>query len=223
MVGAAGGVVLGFAFLRRRSALGLAASVLALGAFALLACAGLAILARYTMLAAAVLAIFVALALLGWRLLEPGPPRGAAPGRPSPAVVALMFVIWLPNQWDLDSTVHRDLSNQGTIERDLTDLVDAGAFEPLCGPVTVPNHRAIPRLAFGLEVKPTQIVSATERKGAIPRPGYFVDPASPFVIHNFILDPNDPTRFSLNVPPGFHLVTRNQSWKLYRDCRPALR
>ena len=52
MVGALGGVVLGFAFLRRRSALGIAAAVLALGAFALLACAGLAIIARYTMLAA---------------------------------------------------------------------------------------------------------------------------------------------------------------------------
>ena len=217
MVGAAGGVVLGFAFLRRRSALGLAASVLAVGAFALLACAGLAILARYTMLAAAVLAIFVALALLGWRLLDRDHPWRRR-WQAFAVLVALMFVAWLPNQWDLDSTVHRDLANQGTIERDLTDLVDAGAFDPLCGPVTVPNHRAIPRLAFGLEVKPTQIVSATERKGAIPRPGYFVDPASPFVVHNFILDPNDPTRFSLSVPRGFHLVTRNESWKLYRDC-----
>ncbi len=60
MVGALGGVVLGFAFLRRRSALGIAAAALALGAFALLACGGLAIIARYTMLAAAILAIFVA-------------------------------------------------------------------------------------------------------------------------------------------------------------------
>jgi hypothetical protein len=217
MVGAAGGVVLGFAFLRRRSALGLVAAALALGAFALLACAGLAIIARYTMLAAAVLAIFVALALLGWRLLEPGHP-GRRAWQALAAIVALMFVVWLPNQWDLDSTVHRDLSNQGTIERDLTDLVDAGAFEPLCGPIAVPNHRAIPRLAFGLEIKPTQIVSATERRGAVPRPGYFLDPASSFVIHNFILDPNDPTRFSLSVPPGFRFVTRNESWKLYRDC-----
>ena len=74
MVGALGGVVLGLAFLRRRSTLGVAAAALALGAFALLACAGLAIIPRYTMLAAAVLAIFAALGLLGWRLLEPGPP-----------------------------------------------------------------------------------------------------------------------------------------------------
>jgi hypothetical protein len=215
MVGALGGVVLGFAFLRRRSALGIAAAVLALGAFALLGSAGLAIIARYTMLAGAVLAVFVALALLGWRLLEPGHPWRRR-WQLFAGLVALMFVIWLPNQWDLDSTVNSDLANQGTIERDLTHLVDAGAFRPLCGPIAVPNHRAIPRLAFDLEVKPTQIVSATEQ--GIPRHGYFVDPASPFVTHNFILDPNDPTRFSLAIPHGFRLVAQNQSWKVYRRC-----
>ena len=163
MIGAAGGVVLGLAFLRRRSTIGAAAAALALGAFAVLACAGLAILPRYTMLAAAVLAVFVALALLGWRLLEAGHPWRRR-WQLFAGLVALMFVLWLPNQWDLDSRVDTDLTNQGRIEGDLTDLVDAGAFEPLCGPIAVPNHRAVPRLAFGLDIKPTQIVSATEQR-----------------------------------------------------------
>jgi hypothetical protein len=215
MVGAAGGLVLGFLYLRRRSALGIVATVLALGAFAALACAGLAIIARYTMLAAAVLAIFVALALLGWRLLEPGDPHRRW-WQAFAAVVAVMFVIWAPNQWNLDSTVHSDLSNQGTIERDLTDLVDAGAFQPLCGPVAVPNHRAVPRLAFGLEIKPTRIVSASEER--VPARGYFVAPASPFVIHNFILDPNDRTNPTFPVPHGYREVARNASWRVYRRC-----
>jgi hypothetical protein len=215
MVGALGGVVLGFAFLRRRSLLGIAAAVLALGAFALLGVAGLAIIARYTMLAGAILAIFVAVALLGWRLLDPGHPWRRR-WQLFAGIVALMFVIWLPNQWDLDSRVDTDLTNQGRIENDLTDLVDAGAFEPLCGKIAVPNHRAIPRLAFGLEIKPTQIVSASEER--VPKHGYFVAAASPFVIHNFILDPNDPTNFSLPVPHGFTEVAHNESWKVYRRC-----
>jgi hypothetical protein len=215
MVGALGGVVLGFAFLRRRSALGIAAAVLALAAFALLACAGLAIIARYTMLAAAILAIFVALALLGWRLLEPDHPWRRR-WQLFAGLVLLMFLLWLPNQWDLDSRVDTDLTNQARIEGDLSDLVDAGAFAPLCGPIAVPNHRAVPRLAFGLEVQPTRIVSASEE--GIPRRGYFVAPASRFVIHNFILDPNDTTRFSLAVPPGFHEVAANESWRVYRRC-----
>ncbi len=215
MIGAAGGLVLGFAFLRRRAALGIAAALLAGAAFAVLACAGLAIIARYTMLAAAVLSVFVALALLGWRLLEPGHPWRRR-WQLFAAIVVAMFVIWLPNQWSLDSTVNTDVTNQGNIERDLTHLVEAGAFKPLCGPIAVPNHRAVPRLAFGLNIKPTQIISTSEQR--IPHHGYFVDPASSFVIHNFILDPNDPTSFSLIPPRGFHFVTQNQSWKVYRRC-----
>jgi len=215
MVGALAGVVLGYLYLRRRSILGIAAALLALLAFAFLGAAGLAIIARYTMLAAAILAIFVAVALLGWRLLEPGHPA-RRPWQIVAAVVALMFLLWLPNQWDLDSRVNTDLTDQARIENDLTDLVDAGAFEPHCGKVAVPNHRAVPRLAFGLDVKPTRIISASEE--AIPHRGYFVAPASPFVIHNFILDPNDPTRISAKPPSGFREVARNESWRVYRRC-----
>jgi hypothetical protein len=216
MVGAAGGIVLAFAFLRRRSALGIAAVVLALAAFALLGAAGLAILARYTMLGGAILAIFVAVGLLGWRLLEAGNPWRRR-WQVFAGVVALMFVLWLPNQWDLDSTVHSDLADQGKIERDLSDLADSDAFaEPLCGKIAVPNHRAIPRLAFSLDVKPTQIVSASEE--GVPSRGYFLKPASPFVIHNFILDPNDPTRFRLALPHRFERVAGNDSWILYKRC-----
>ena len=215
MVGALGGVILGLAFLRRRSILGVAAAALALVAFAILACGGLAILPRYTMLAAAVLAIFAALALLGWRLLEPDHPWRRR-WQVFAGVVAAMFVVWLPNQWDLDSKVDTDLTNQARVEGDLSDLVDAGAFEPLCGKVAVPNHRAVPRLAFGLDVEPTQIVSASEEGS--PRRGYFVHPASDFTIENFILDPTDPTDVSLLVPSGFSEVARNDSWVVYRRC-----
>jgi hypothetical protein len=215
MVAAFGGLVLGLAFLRRRSILGAAAAALALGAFALLACAGLAILPRYTMLAAAILAIFAGVGLLGWRLLEPGHPWRRR-WQVFAALVLAMFLVWIPNQWDLDSRVDTDLTNQARIEGDLTDLVDAGAFEPLCGMVAVPNHRAVPRLAFGLDIEPTRIVSASEEE--TPKRGYFVAPASPFVIHNFILDPNDPTRASFPPPPNFHEVARNESWIVYRRC-----
>src|SRR5204863_527990 len=74
LLGAAAGIALCFAFLRRRALIGLVAAVLAGIAFALLACAGLAIIPRYTMLGSAVLVIFCAAALLGWRLLGAGHP-----------------------------------------------------------------------------------------------------------------------------------------------------
>ena len=215
MVGAAGGVALGLAFLRRRSALGVTAAGLALLAFAILACGGLAILPRYTMLAAAILAIFAALGLLGWRLLEPGHPWRRR-WQVFAGLVALMFVAWAPNQWDLDSRVDTDLTNQARIEGDLADLVDDGAFEPLCGKIAVPNHRAVPRLAFGLDIRPTEVVSASEEE--IPAHGYFVAPASEFVVENFVLDPGDPTKIDIPVPAGFELVAENESWQVYRRC-----
>lgn len=215
MVGAAGGVALGLAFLRRRSALGVTAAGLALLAFAILACGGLAILPRYTMLAAAILAIFAALGLLGWRLLEPGHPWRRR-WQVFAGLVALMFVAWAPNQWDLDSRVDTDLTNQAQIEGDLADLVDDGAFEPLCGKIAVPNHRAVPRLAFGLDIRPTEVVSASEEE--IPARGYFVAPASEFVVENFVLDPGDPTKIDIPVPAGFELVAENESWQVYRRC-----
>jgi hypothetical protein len=229
MIGALGGVILVIGLLRRRdralprrsdgvpgAAVGLAAALLALGAFAILACAGLAIIARYTMLAGAILAIFAAAALLGWRLLDRGHPWRRA-WQAFAAVVALMFVLWAPNQYDLLSQVDTDLTNQGEIESDLGDLAESNAFEPLCLPISVPNHRAVPRLAFDLGVRPSHIVSSSEQAHQ-PRRGYFLDPASPFVIHNFILDPNDPSRFTTTVPPGFRRVARNESWLLYRHC-----
>jgi hypothetical protein len=215
MIGAFGGVILGWAFLRRRSILGIAAAVLALAGFAFLGAAGLAIIARYTMLAAAILSIFVAVGLLGWRLLEPDHPWRRR-WQLFAGLVLLMFVIWLPNQWDLDSTVNTDLTNQARIENDLTDLVDEGAFDPPCGKIAVPNHRAVPRLAFGLDIKPTEVISASEE--GIPDHGYLVKPANQFVVHNFILDPNDPTRFHLRVPSDYDEVARNESWRVYRRC-----
>jgi hypothetical protein len=223
MVGGFGGLVLGICLLRRRSALGFAAVVLALLAFAFLAAAGLAIIARYTMLAGAILSIFFALALLGWRFVDRGNPWRRR-WQIFAGVVLAMVLIWLPNQWNLDRQVHTDLTNQGKIENDLTDLVDEGAFSPECGPIAVPNHRAVPRLAFGLEVKPTDIVSASEavsgeEKEKLDEAGYWVEPASSFVIHNYILDPNDKTNFKkLAPPPGFHEVARNESWRIYSRC-----
>jgi len=222
MIGGFGGLVLGICLLRRRSALGFVAVILALLAFAFLAAAGLAIIARYTMLAGAILSIFFALALLGWRFIDRGNPWRRR-WQVFAGIVLLMVLVWLPNQWNLDKQVHTDLTNQGQIENDLSALVDEGAFSPECGPIAVPNHRAVPRLAFGLDVRPTDIVSASEavsgeEKEKLEEVGYWVQPASEFVIHNYILDPNDTTNFHIQPPPDFHQVAGNESWLIYSKC-----
>jgi hypothetical protein len=217
IVGAAGGVLLCLAFLRRRALLGVTAAALALAAFALLGSAGLAVIPRYTMLAAAILAVFCGAALLGWRLIDPGNPwrgRWAA----FAALVAAMFVIWGPNQYDLLDRVYADLDDQSRVEGDLEDLADSGAFRPRCLPISVPNHRAVPRLALNLGLRPSSVVSSTEQRQ--PSRGYFLEPADDFAIEHFLLDPNDPARLEVEVPPGFRPVPggRNESWVLYARC-----
>ncbi len=215
MVGAAVGLVLGLGLLRRRATIGAVGVILALGAFALLASAGLAIIPRYTMLAAALLAIFAALALLGWRLVPQGDPWRRR-WQVVAVAIALLFAAWLPAQYELDARVATDLADQGRIEGDLHRLADSGAFDRACGPISVPNHRAVPRLALALDERPSEVVSSSEQEASAS--GLFLAPASPFVIHNFVLDPNDPSRFYSVVPAGFEPVASNRSWRLYRDC-----
>jgi hypothetical protein len=216
LIGAAAGMALGIAFMPRRSVIGIAAAVLAGLAFGVLASSGLAIITRYTMLASAVLCVFCAVALLGWRLLEQGHPWRRR-WQIVAALVLAAFVIQAPQQLDYLRTVHDDLDAQSSIESDLHQLADSGAFRSDCVPISVPNHRAVPRLASWLDLRPSEIVSSSEQRQ--PQHGYFLDPASPWVVHHFVLDPNDPHRLTAKVPSGFHRVrVANPSWRLYARC-----
>lgn len=231
------GAFLGLAFtlwsMPKRVAIGVVSAVLALVAFAIMGAAGLAIIPRYTMLAAAILFIFAAAAVLGWRLLEPGH-RLRRPWQVAAVAVVVLYVAWLPNQYDLLSKVDRDLSNQSLVERDLEALVDDGAFHPVsdlvgpdgeparepvesCLPISVPNHRAVPRLAFWLDIRPSDVVSIAAADEQ-PKTGFFLAPARDFTVENFILDPGEPGRAATEPPPGFGEVARNRSWVLYTSC-----
>jgi hypothetical protein len=215
-VGAAGGVALCVAFLRRQALIGLVAVALALAAFAFLVIAGLSVQFRYTMLAAAVLAIFCAAALLGWRLL-PADHRWRRRWQLFASAVLVMFVIWVPHQYDLLSAKDSDLDNRTRIENDLQALANSGAFEKGCLPVSVLSDRLIPILAMFLDLRPTQIVISSEQRR--PDHGYFLDPANQFVLRQ-IVDPANPIRLRTQVPPGFRPVaTDNESWRLYERCR----
>jgi hypothetical protein len=221
MVGALLGIVLCLKTMPHRVMLGVVSAAAALIAFAIMGAAGLAIIPRYTMLAAAILFIFAAAAVLGWLLLEPGD-RWRRPWQVAAAITVALYVIWLPNQYDLLSKVDRDLSNQSLVERDLEALVDEGAFETAttddaaCLPISVPNHRAVPRLAFWLDIRPADVVSIAAQDQ--PDAGFFLAPARDFTIENFILDPGEPGRATKTPPPGFDLVAENRSWRLYSTC-----
>ena len=226
MVGALAGFALCLATMRKKATLAAVAAVLALVAFALMGASGLAIIPRYTMLAAAILAIFAAASVLGWRLI-PEDSQWRRPWQVTAVLVVLIYVAWLPNQYDLLQKVDRDLTDQSLVERDLEALVDDGAFHPPndlegerpvedCLPISVPNHRAVPRLAFWLDIRPSDVVSIAAQDQ--PDEGFFLAPARDFTVENFILDPGEPGRATKEPPPGFELVAENRSWKLYSSC-----
>ncbi|HMT05857.1 MAG TPA: hypothetical protein PKD76_09970 [Solirubrobacterales bacterium] len=221
MVGALFGVLLTLRAMPKRASIGVISAVLALIAFALMGASGLAIIPRYTMLAAAILFIFTAAAVLGWRLLEPGHKLRRI-WQVAAAITVALWLVWLPNQYDLLKTVDTDLSDQALVESDLEAMVDDGAFagpggeQVACLPISVPNHRAVPRLAFWLEVRPSEVISVAAEEQ--PSDGLFLAPARDFTVENFILDPGDETRTTTEPPHGFEEVARNRSWVLYSNC-----
>ena len=170
---------------------------------------------------------------LGWRLLEPGHKLRRI-WQVAAALTVALWLVWLPNQYDLLKTVDTDLSDQALVERDLEALVDEGAFHPKsdivpasgkpaelpvedCLPISVPNHRAVPRLAFWLDIRPSDVVSIAAADEQ-PKSGFFLAPAREFTVENFILDPGEPGRAVTKPPPGFYEVARNRSWVLYSTC-----
>jgi hypothetical protein len=205
-IGAAFGLALSFALMRRRAAIGIAAGALAGGAFVLLGTAGFSIIDRYTMLGATILCIFSALALLGWRLLSADNPwrrRWLVVG----VAVGAVFVAQAPQQFRLISDTRSELDEQRQIEGDLHQVVESGAVRQGCRPLSVPSDRSVPRLAAWLDTRPSQIVITAE--GPAPAHGYFFRPATPEAVLHFGKAP---------VPAGFRPVYRNRSWILYERC-----
>src|SRR4029079_9247163 len=134
---------------------------------------------------------FAATSVLGWRLI-PKENKWRKPWQVVAVLVVLVYLVWLLNQYDLLSKVDRDLTDQSLVERDLEALVDDGAFRNVddCLPISVPNHRAVPRLACWLDIRRSDVVSIDKEQQ--PPLGYFLAPARDFTVENFILDPGEP-------------------------------
>jgi hypothetical protein len=204
---AAVGIGLALAFLRGRAVVACVGLVLAAAAFALLACAGLAIISRYMLLGTALLCIFGAVALLGWRLL----PREGTPWRRRWQLIAaallVVFLATAPRQERDVAQVADVLAEEEKIGDDLRALADSGGFATTCRPISVPGVQAVPRLALWLDERPRAFVIAGEGERAAA--GYFLAPASDEAALHY---------GSAQPPAGFRPAARNRSWRLYRRC-----
>jgi hypothetical protein len=222
LVGGALGVVLAFALLRGRARISLAAGVLALGAFSLLALGGLAVITRYLLLTGTIVSIFCAVAVFGWMLLERGD-RWRGRWIAAATIVAVLLIAFIPAQAGRLDDLQAKIAEQDRIQADLHELTDSGLFAPDCAPVSVPNTRPVPMLALWLDRPPSEILPGMrEDEGElVPTEnldGYFLEPASPQVEEQFQLDPNDPGERAGSAPQGYEPVEANRSWELLARC-----
>lgn len=213
LLAAAVGVVLSLLWLRRRALMAALIGVLALAVFALFASFGLPINTRYAFLAAAMLCVFCGAGVFGWLDL----PRGERRRRDwmgAGAVLLALLVAYAPASYEGDSREIGKLAKEQRIEGELLALVHSGAINLRCGPVGVPNHAPIPLLALYMKTSPREIVSP--EAGHIDS-GVYVEAATKEAAEDYVLDKNDPHERA-SVPPGFHAVARNRSWRIYQRC-----
>jgi hypothetical protein len=195
----------------RRTRLGVAAGVLAVAAFCVLAAAGLPIITRYVLLTAALLAIFAGAGVCGWMDLRPGTARTwwARLG----ALALVVLIVYVPNQVQRIESLGRALSRQEAIQGDLGRVVRGGL---VCRPIAVPNRRPIPLLALWLQLDPGAIVDA--QSGGVPPRGTYLVPRTAKVASDYILDKRDRDRAVAPAPAGFRTVRRDASWTAAAGC-----
>ena len=221
LIGAAGGLAFSWLWLRERARLAVAAGLLALLAFVVLAAAGLPILARYLLPAAAIGAILCGAGAFGWRSLPRGDPR-RRPWAWFGLVTLVALLAFAPAQVERINGLRDALRIQDGIQDDLRALVrePPGALSSDCLPVGVPNHRPVPLLALWMKLRPEQVVSLQAQ--AITR-GSYARPATPQVARDYVLDRRDREKAIPPPPPGFNLVEGNESWQVYKRCAPDVR
>jgi len=211
LLAAAGGGLLALAWHRdRRTRLAVAAGLLAVAAFTVLAAAGLPIITRYVLLPASLLAIFAGAGVFGWRDLPAGAQRTwwARFG----ALALVVLVAFVPSQAGRIERLGDALQTQAAIQADLGDIVRDGVR---CEPLVVSNRRPIPLLALWLELDPRAIVDAQSR---LPARGTYIVPRSGKVARDYILDRRDRDRRIAQPPRNSPVTGSNASWNATDVC-----
>lgn len=210
LLGAAAGTLL---LLRGNSpkAKVVAVAVIAAGAaFAMVALGGLPVLVRYLLPLGAAGCLACAYALTGWRCDESIPfGRAWAAGA---AVLLIALLALAPAQFRRIDRLQSSLAGQ---QLTVTEL-EALTREVPCGPIIVPNRRAVPLVALWTSERARDVVTAQD--GPIPARGTYLLPSSKAAAEAFILDARDRDRVIPPPPPGYEVHDRTTRWVLASSC-----
>jgi hypothetical protein len=214
LLAAAIGGVLAVAWRRgeRGVRIGVAAGIVAVVAFCILAAGGLPIRTRYLMLTACILAVFAGAGLFGWMTVDDR--RHRRWWAWLSAVALLAVLVTAPNQVDRIRSLRAALATQVRIQDSLGEAVEQAP----CEPYVVPNRRPVPLVALWRGVTPGSVAVAQD---GFPASGSYVFPRRPDVAHDYILDPSD---LDTRVPPppaGWRELTGSADWRLAARCSRA--
>ncbi len=187
-----------------------AATAAAAAAFALVAVGGLPVLVRYLLPLGAAGCLCAAYALTGWRNDESIPVgRIWAVGA---AALAAGLLALAPAQARRIDRLQSSLSEQ---QLTVTEL-EALTREVPCGPIIVPNRRAVPLVVLWTGKPARDVVTAQD--SPIPARGTYLLPSSQDAADAFILDARDRDRAIPQPPPGYEVRDRTTRWQLAASC-----
>ncbi|MDQ8045171.1 MAG: hypothetical protein AAGC46_12425 [Solirubrobacteraceae bacterium] len=210
LLGAAMGVALLVRGRHPKARVLIVATVAAALAFAIVAIGGLPVIVRYLLPFAAMGCVACAYALTGWRADE-SIPIGRAWFAGAVALLAAILAL-APTQYHRLAGTQRALHVQQQTTVELEALVDEAA----CGPIIVPNRRAVPLVALWRKEDPRAVITSQDHP--IPATGAYVYPASEAAANAFILDRTDVDKVIPGPPPGWTERDRTTRWVLAEHC-----
>jgi len=128
------------------------------------------------------------------------------------------MLAFVPAQVERITDLRDSIAAQDELGDDLRELADSGAFDGGCGPVTVPDERAIPFLALWLDEEPSEILVAEDTETRPDPTGYLLIGRSQNAKNLFTLGGVDTAREEPPIPNGAHRVESNESWDVYEIC-----
>jgi len=215
------GVALSVAFAARRMVVPAAMLLAGMATYLATTLVGLSAISRYLAVSALALLVFAAFAFCGFQLLPHGSRarRLWAAGGLAVAVVGALYTVthlspgYVDDQLELRSDAREELAT-------LLAVPAVEAAKP-CGPISVPNHKAIADVRWIEGAGVDGVVARSDRKRAtrdargvavFPRGALLTDPTyDPFQV---VTDPRD-----IQTPaPGFAPAARGELWTVYARC-----
>ena len=211
------GAALAVLLARRRAGVPVALFLVGIATFGLIALAGLSIVFRYLLISALMVMLFAAVLVAGFTLL-PRRSRARRPWAVASGVVLLAGLAYTATH-TTPATFAKELRFRGDSQRALRALLEEPAVRAArrCGPVSVPNHKLVPKVRWVLGAGPAAVPARSDRSQRRRiRRGVALYATNRDTLRREGFSPDSPL---LAVPmAGFERIATNSFYAAYARC-----